>query len=100
MKTILIVLISVAFTVIVMQNTDEVMFKILWAEVLVSKLWMMLGVCLFGFVLGLIVARPRSKAPIVNVEEPSRNVPLEINNIDDEDYIYPDKKQGLSDEDR
>lgn len=81
-----------------MQNTDEVLFKILWKEIYVSKLLMMLIVTLFGFTIGLILGRPKKKTS-TNQHTDSNNVPLEINNADDRDYIYPDKNK-LSDEDR
>jgi len=99
MKTLFLIIIAVLVTVIVMQNTEPVLFKILWIEASISKLWVMLGLALFGFILGVIVARPRIKSPVTNTE-PYKNVPLEINNADDEDYIYPDNKKTLSDEDR
>lgn len=99
-KTILIITLSVLTTVILMQNREEVLFKILWKEVYVSKLVMMLGVTLFGFVIGVLVARPKKKTKITEYPESGKNVPLEINNPEDEYYIKPETKKGLSDEDR
>lgn len=98
-KTIIIIILSVLITVIFMQNTDEVLFKILWTEIYVSKLLMMLIVTLFGFTIGLIIAKPKKKTPINQHTDAGKNVPLEINNTDDQDDIYPDKNK-LSDEDR
>jgi len=99
-KIILLIVLSVLTTVILMQNTDEVLFKILWKEVYVSKLVMMLGVTLFGFIIGLVVARPKKKVKITEYPEPGKNIPLEINKPEDEYYIKPEAKKGLSDEDR
>ena len=99
-KTILLIVLSVLTTVILMQNTDEVLFKLLWKEVYVSKLVMMLGVTFFGFIIGVIVARPKKKVQINEHPEPGKNIPLEINNPEDDYYIKPETKKGLSDEDR
>jgi len=101
-KTLVIVILSILITVIFMQNTDEVMFTLLWKQIFVSKLLMMLIVTVFGFIIGVIIARPKKKkvaeyAPASTVKD----VPLEINrNQEDQDYISLKKPDGLSDEDR
>jgi hypothetical protein len=95
-KTIFIIILSILITVVFMQNSDEVLFTILWKEVQVSKLLMMLVMTSFGFIIGLIVASPKKKKLANNYN----NVPLEINQTEDEEYIEMPKKQGLSDEDR
>lgn len=79
-----------------MQNTDQVLFTILWKELYVSKLIMMLVVTLFGFIIGVIVARPKKKKQVIQ----NADVPLEVTQSEDKDYIEMPKKQGLSDEDR
>jgi uncharacterized integral membrane protein len=101
-KTLVIVILSVLITVIFMQNTDEVMFTILWQEVEVKKLYVMLIVTVFGFIIGVIVARPKKKKVIEYVPSTTaRDVPLEITrNQEDQDYINMKKPDGLSDEDR
>lgn len=83
-------------TIILMQNTDEVLFKILWKEIHVSKLVIMLSLTFAGFIIGLIMGRPKKKP--LPTSETTKNVPLEINNTEDT-YIEPPKK-NLSDEDR
>lgn len=100
-KTIIIIVLSVLITVIFMQNTDQVLFTVLWKEILVSKLVMMLVVTLFGFTLGVIIARPRKKK-IIEVEAATnqKDIPLEINNPFDHEYISMKKESKLSDEDR
>jgi uncharacterized integral membrane protein len=99
-KTIVIIMLSVLITVIFMQNTDQVLFTILWKEIYVSKLVMMLIVTLFGFILGVIIARPRKKK-IVEMETASqKDIPFEINHPEDSDYISMKKERKLSDEDR
>ena len=95
-KTIIIIILSILITVIFMQNTDQVLFTVLWKELFVSKLIMMLVVTLFGFIIGVIVARPKKKIQVNNQSD----VPLEVTQTEDEKYIEMPKKQGLSDEDR
>ncbi len=95
-KTIVIIFLAVLITVIFMQNTDQVMFTLLWKEIYVSKLIMMLIVTVFGFIIGVIVARPRRKKEIV-IENNTSNG--NISSADD-DYIDVKKNNDLSDEDR
>jgi len=95
-KTIIIIILSILITVIFMQNTDQVLFTILWKELYVSKLIMMLVVTLFGFIIGVIVARPKKKKQVIQ----NADVPLEVTQSEDKDYIEMPKKQGLSNEDR
>lgn len=83
-----------------MQNTDEVFFTILWKQVSVSKLLMMLIVTIFGFIIGVIVARPRKKKVDPINHENQKNVPLEITDESDEEYISMKKPNQLSDEDK
>lgn len=101
-KTLVIVVLAVLITVIFMQNTDEVLFTLLWKQVFVSKLLMMLIVTVFGFIIGVIVARPRKKKVAEYVpSSTAKDVPLEINhNQEDQDYIDMKKNNDLSDEDR
>jgi uncharacterized integral membrane protein len=96
-KTIIIIVLAVLITVIFMQNTDQVMFTLLWKEIYVSKLIMMLIVTVFGFIIGVIVARPRRKKKEVVIES---NTPNQITNTDDESYVSRKKQNDLSDDDR
>ncbi|MBU0696435.1 MAG: hypothetical protein KKE39_07890 [Bacteroidetes bacterium] len=98
-KTIIIIVLSVLITVIFMQNTDQVMFTILWKEIYVSKLLMMLIVTVFGFIIGVIVARPKKKKEIIST---SKEVPSEVhqNSNEDTDYISMKKPNTLSNEDK
>jgi NADH:ubiquinone oxidoreductase subunit 6 (subunit J) len=96
-KTIIIIVLAVLITVIFMQNTDQVMFTLLWKEIYVSKLIMMLIVTVFGFIIGVIVARPKRKKKEVVIES---NTPNQITNTDDESYVSRKKQNDLSDDDR
>lgn len=102
-KTLVIIILAVLITVIFMQNTDEVVFTLLWKQIYISKLWMMLTVTLFGFIIGVIVARPRKKKEIETASyQNAKDIPLEVNNIskEDDDYVSMKKTNQLSDEDR
>lgn len=78
-------------TIILMQNQDEVLFKVLWKEMYVSKLTMMLSLTFAGFICGLIIGRPKSKPE-------NKDIPIEINNQQGNENIQPGKQ--LSEEDR
>jgi hypothetical protein len=95
-KTIIIIILSILITVVFMQNTDQVLFTILWKELYVSKLLIMLIVTVFGFIIGAIVARPQKNKNTANYND----VPLEVTQSEDRDYIEMPTKKGLSDEDR
>ena len=93
-KTIFIIAATVLVTVVLMQNQDEVLFKILWKEIYVSKLIMMLSLTFIGFLIGLIIGRPKNKAT-------NKDVPLEINQTETTvENNYSTNQQTLSDEDR
>jgi uncharacterized integral membrane protein len=96
-KTIVIIVLAVFITVIFMQNTDQVMFTLLWKEIYVSKLIMMLIVTVFGFIIGVIVARPKRKKKELVLENTTSSKNM---NSTDEDYISMKKKNDLSDEDK
>ncbi|MBK0381680.1 hypothetical protein I5M32_01790 [Pedobacter sp. SD-b] len=95
-KTIVIIVLAVLITVIFMQNTDQVMFTLLWKEIYVSKLIMMLVVTLFGFIIGVIVARPRKKRKELSFD---KEVSFDDEDRANADYLSPKKSTGLSDED-
>ncbi len=57
-KTMFIILITVALTVTLMQNTDRVNFDVLFWDFKASKLWVMVPVSVFAFILGFLVGRP------------------------------------------
>ncbi len=99
-KTIVIIILAVLITVIFMQNTDEVVFTLLWKQIFISKLWMMLAVTLFGFIIGVIIARPRKKKEIEISNQ--KDVKLEVNEnlTENESYINMKKPNQLTDEDR
>lgn len=85
-KTIIIVVITVLLTVVLMQNTGQVNFKFLWVDTYFSKLVALAAFAALGFILGLLVARPKKVKRLA--DEPPYNAP---NN---------DKTSTLSDDDK
>ena len=88
-KTIVIILIAVLLTIVLMQNTGIVYFQFLWATFALSKLVMLLFVALVGFVLGVLVGRPkRVKRLGSDFTEPnSENEKTNTLSNEDKDYI-------------
>jgi len=87
-KTMIIIIITVLFTVVIMQNTDAVFFKFLFATFHISKLVMLLVVAVFGFIIGVLVGRP--SRPKYTPGHDEENVPLNkpTNTLSDEDRDY------------
>ncbi|HET8830233.1 MAG TPA: hypothetical protein VFM79_12885 [Pelobium sp.] len=96
-KTYLIIFLSVAITVIFMQNLEPVAFNILWMEFMVAKLVMMLVVTVFGFILGVMVARPRKKKL---AESAVSSIPFEVHQPEGNQYSETKQKRDLSEEDK
>lgn len=97
-KTIFIIAVTVLVTIVLMQNRDEVLFTVLWKEIYVSKLIMMLALTFVGFLIGLIVGRPKKKTPSTTTNT-EQNIPLEVNNPEYNTNSNTEKSK-LSDEDR
>jgi uncharacterized integral membrane protein len=87
-KTIIIILITVVFTIVLMQNTGPVTFSFLWADFRISKLAMLVIVAVVAFILGWLVGRPNKVKrlggdyPDENTEQPNPNT------LSDEDRDY------------
>ncbi len=87
-KTIIIILITVLFTVVLMQNTGRVTFSFLWADFSISKLTMLLIVAVVAFVIGVLVGRPNKVKRLGGDpidENPDHTNP---NTLSDEDREY------------
>jgi uncharacterized integral membrane protein len=59
LKTIFIIVITILLTIVIMQNSDPVFFKVLFFTTRVSKLVMMLIVAIVAFIIGYLVGRPK-----------------------------------------
>ena len=60
-KTIVIVVITILFTIAIMQNTGSMWFKFLWMNFLISKLFVMLLVAIVAFIIGYLAGRPKRR---------------------------------------
>ncbi len=58
-KTMVIILITVLFTIVLMQNTEPVTFTILFGTFRISKLAALAGFSVVAFILGVMVGRPK-----------------------------------------
>ena len=87
-KTMVIIIITILLTVVIMQNTDSVPFKFLFASFYASKLVVMLTVAIIGFIIGVLIARPgRPKYIPGQVEEPY-TLKKQSDTLSDEDKEY------------
>ena len=87
-KTIIIILITVLFTVVLMQNTGRVTLSFLWADFSISKLTMMLLVAVVAFVIGVLVGRP-NKVKRLGGDSPDESTEkTNPNTLSDEDREY------------
>ena len=95
-KAIFILMISIAITVVFMQNTQNVAFNLLWKQMMVSKPILMSAFALIGFILGVMMSSSSKKQT-----PEQKNIPLEITETDaDEEYIGSKKQSHLSQEDQ
>ena len=87
-KTIFIVTITVLVTIVLMKNTDEVNFWI-FGDTYVSKLAILGVMFALGFIIGVMIARPRKKpAAIENPDESTTGPKDNPSNLSDEDREY------------
>lgn len=91
LSTIIAILITIALTVVFMQNTDEANFTLLFVNVKISKLVVMTAVSVSAFILGILAGRPRK------VRRPS-DFEDDDDEFDNTDRLH--KPNTLSDEDR
>ncbi len=87
-KTMVIIFITVLLTVVIMQNTDDVPFKFLFAKFYASKLVVMVIVAIIGFVIGVLIARPGKPKYIPGQVEDPGNPKKESDTLSDEDREY------------
>ena len=53
-----IIIVTVLLTVVIMQNSEPVFFKVLFFTVRISNLWMLRIIALASFIIGVMVGRP------------------------------------------
>jgi uncharacterized integral membrane protein len=92
-KTILAIIITIGLTVVIIQNTDETTFTILFIPVALPKLVMLTAVSVSAFILGLLVSRPGKSQ--------TQSYYNQYEDEEEDDNEYPKKRHDtLSDEDR
>jgi len=87
-KTIVIILITVLLTVVLMQNKDNVDFSFLWATFRISKLLILALVAAVGFILGLLVGRPKKVKRLGGDAVDNDTEKSETNTLSNEDKDY------------
>lgn len=87
-KTMFIIFITVLLTVVIMQNTDKVLFKFLFADFMISKLVLLLIVAIVSFIIGVLVGRPGKPKYIPGQVEETDNFKNKTNTLSDEDREY------------
>lgn len=87
-KTIVIILVTVLLTVVIMQNTERIWFKILFFTVPVSKMVMLLFAAIAGFVIGWLARRPKRKIRLGETSQPAEGASQIPNTLSDEDQDY------------
>ncbi|MEX8546164.1 MAG: LapA family protein [Mucilaginibacter sp.] len=87
-KTLFVVVLTVLVTVVLMQNADEVKFKVLFWEMYLPKLVIMTGVGAIGIILGFMMGSP-SKSKNNNTNQSNQNnlPPYDTLSQEDRDYI-------------
>jgi hypothetical protein len=87
-KTMFIIFVTVLLTVVIMQNTDKVLFKFLFADFMISKLVLLLIVAIVSFIIGVLVGRPGKPKYIPGQNEDISNLKNNPNTLSDEDRDY------------
>ncbi|QJD97490.1 LapA family protein [Mucilaginibacter robiniae] len=90
-KTIIAIIITIALTITIMQNPEPATFTILFVPVTLPKLIMLTSVSVGGFLLGVLVSRPKrnrySNHPYPN-DEDEDNDDGSSSTLSDEDREY------------
>jgi uncharacterized integral membrane protein len=87
-KTIVIILITILFTIVLMQNTGSINFEFLWATFTISKLIVFALIALIAFVLGVLVGRPKRVKLLGGDFTDTNSDKTKSNTLSDEDKDY------------
>ncbi len=89
-KTLLVIILTVLITIILMQNADEVKFKVLFWDLYLPKLVILTGVIFVGIILGLLLSSRPSRS-VNNYQqhngEDNDRPPYDTLSAEDRDYI-------------
>jgi uncharacterized integral membrane protein len=80
--------IVVLLTIIIMQNTDEVKFTLLFSTVYMSKVAVLTAVSVAAFILGVLVGRPKNKKYDIGEHYDTLHEDDDKNTLSDEDRDY------------
>jgi preprotein translocase subunit SecG len=86
-KTVFIIIVTVLVTVVLMNNKDEVPVW-LFGETYISKLAIFGVMFGLGFIIGVLIARPRKKAITTDSQEGNEIPPEKPSSLSDEDREY------------
>ncbi|RYY07560.1 MAG: DUF1049 domain-containing protein [Sphingobacteriaceae bacterium] len=89
-KTLFAILLTVLITIVMMQNSDEVKFKVLFWDLYLPKLVILTGAIFIGVILGLIMASRPTKTIYTNTNNENQNNnqrPFDTLSAEDRDYI-------------
>ena len=87
-KNIIALVIVVLLTIVIMQNTDEVKFTILFSTVYMSKVAVLTAVAIAAFILGILVGRPKNKKHNISEHYDELHQGEDKNTLSDEDRDY------------
>nr|WP_067061472.1 hypothetical protein [Mucilaginibacter sp. L294] len=87
-KNIIALVIVVLLTIVIMQNTDEVKFTILFSTVYMSKVAVLTAVSVAAFILGVLVGRPKNKKYNISEHYDELHQGEDKNTLSDEDRDY------------
>ncbi len=85
-KTFFVIFLTVLITVVLMQNTDEVKFKVLFWDLYLPKLVILTGVAAAGIMLGFML-RGRPPRATNNNDIKNNQTPFDTLSAEDRDYI-------------
>jgi uncharacterized integral membrane protein len=89
-RTIVAIVITISLTILIMQNADEAIFTVFSVNVKLPKVAVLTATSVGGFLLGILVSRPRKQkvynAPSYPEDEGSR--PKRPDTLSDEDREY------------
>ncbi|MFD0792292.1 hypothetical protein ACFQZX_02255 [Mucilaginibacter litoreus] len=87
-KNIIALIIVVLLTVVIMQNTDQVKFTVLFSTMYISKVPMLTAVSVVAFILGVLVGRPKNKKYNISEHYDDIHGKEDSNTLSDEDRDY------------
>jgi uncharacterized integral membrane protein len=87
-KTMFIIFVTVLLTVVIMQNTDKVLFTFLFTDFRISKLVLLLIVAIVSFIIGVLIGRPSKPKYTPGQNEDINNLKNKSDTLSDEDRDY------------